>query len=198
MTSWRPDDPEQRLRDIERRLYALETAPRLPSLSVIGAASAPSAAFIPGGAGIQALFPAMDDLATGPVGPTVTVETGKRAIVIHSCTLAINGTWEDDIGWCNAVAGYAISGATDSPAAMVAKRFAFLSFNPSLVSGPNIGPHSAWSQTASVARVCLEEDLTPGLNTFTMKYGVAGGGGSLGNFPLASASSRTLFVLPLS
>lgn len=108
---------------------------------------------------------AFTDLAT--VGPQVTVPTGSRALVMFSCDLnntATNGA---------STASVAVTGAS-SIAASMAWRL--------VRDGAAAG--NVWRMGTSH----LFDTLTPGINTFTMKYLVGSGSGTFG--------SRELIVLP--
>jgi hypothetical protein len=89
------------------------------------------------------------------VGPTVTVETNTRALVIMYCQMtnstASVGTWMS----------YEVTGATTSEA----------QDNRALLLQAN----ASRGQRASA--MILHQDLTPGLNTFNCKYRVSSGKG---------------------
>lgn len=106
------------------------------------------------------------DLATP--GPTVTVTTGTKAIVIVT-SLVQNSTSGQ-----NSYASYAVSGAsaisaTDDRSVLITA--------------------AATNQTLRASAVYMETGLTAGSNTFTMKYRVTGGTGSFQN--------RRITVIPL-
>jgi len=110
------------------------------------------------------------DLTT--IGPAVTVTTGVSAIVFIVAQLTqVNFQMY-------ALASYEVSGATSQPAN----------------SGTSINFRSSRGNTfPQLFRACYADynyQLTPGVNTFTMKY-AAGGGGT------ATFASRSLFVIPL-
>lgn len=96
------------------------------------------------------------DLTT--VGPSVTVETGTAALVMWNTRI-----W-NDTGAAQSACAYSVSGASDIPAddawAMILDG----------VAGDNNWHMGCWDYTQS---------LTPGTNTFTLKYR-AGGAGTAG------------------
>lgn len=106
------------------------------------------------------------DMAT--VGPTVSVTTGTAAIVAV-CARIINNTAGQ-----NTYASYEISGASSVPA-NDDNAFMFTC------------PVANYSQQG--AHVVHHTGLTPGVNTFTMKYRVTGGTGT--------GDNRRIIVLPL-
>ena len=107
------------------------------------------------------------DLST--VGPTVTATTGPYALVLTHCQV------END-GLGSAYAGVEVTGASSHAAAL---NRAINTFN-----APNVrvGAGTAVLYAGSLA-------LTPGSNTFTMKYRVSSGTGTFGD--------RRLIVMPL-
>lgn len=109
---------------------------------------------------------AYGDLAT--VGPTVVVTTGTAALVSVGARLINNTAGQ------NMYASYEVSGATSAPA-NDDNAFMFTC------------PVANYSQQGSY--VVHHTGLTPGVNTFTMKYRVTGGTGT--------ADNRRLVVLPL-
>lgn len=109
---------------------------------------------------------AYTDVAT--TGPAVTVTCGTTALVIVSARI-INTTAGQ-----NTYAGYAVSGASSVAAS---DDFVFMF----------TCPVANYSQQGS--QVLLQTGLTAGSNTFTMKYRVTGGTGTLDN--------RQLTVIPL-
>jgi hypothetical protein len=106
------------------------------------------------------------DLAT--VGPTVTVTTGSKAIVLIGGRLFNNTVGQ------NTYASYDISGATSSSAT---------DDRAHMMTMP------ATSSSMQAVNAILQDSLTPGSNTFTMKYRVTGGTGT--------ADNRRLLVIPL-
>lgn len=105
------------------------------------------------------------DLTTA--GPTVTVTTGTRAIVIVSAEMN-NSSAGNTCFMSYAVSGSSTISAFDSNAVM-------------FESDPA-------SQIIVASRVSLESGLTAGSNTFTSKYRVAGGTGIFDN--------REIIVIP--
>lgn len=105
------------------------------------------------------------DLAT--VGPTVTVETGPLALVIWGAQMS-NSTADLSTRVSVGVTGVSTIAESDVRA---------LSFDPSSAGGIFQGSHAVFY-----------DDLTPGSNTFTLKYRVAGGTGTY--------LRRRLIVLP--
>ena len=106
------------------------------------------------------------NLAT--VGPSVTVTTGARAIVMPGS--AVSNTGAGQVSY----ASYDVSSAT-TIAADDARALVFES--------------SGISQAVKATAVYMETALTPGSNVFTMKYRCSGG--------TSSFSSRHLVVIPL-
>lgn len=106
------------------------------------------------------------DLAT--VGPTVTVTTGTNAIVLFGTEIAANS---DNI---SAVVSYAVSGATSIAASH--------DWRVEADGHPSGNYNTRY-------RSHLRTDLTPGSNTFTMKYQSIGAAGS-------QFRQRSLLVLP--
>lgn len=103
------------------------------------------------------------DLDTS-VGPTVTVETGSAALVIVSARCNNSG------GQTSSRVSHEVSGATDTePFERHSLRVEGTSFIQSSFA-------------------VLRSDLTPGSNTFTMKYRVTGGTGNFQN--------RRIIVIP--
>lgn len=105
------------------------------------------------------------NLAT--VGPEVTVDTGDRAFVIHSCRI------ENNTNGVDAHQDWAISGATTRGA--------------SDVTAVSLDGTSA-ADPARLTNCDLYTLLTPGSNTFTCKYRV---GGNTGTF-----ADRRIIVWP--
>lgn len=101
-------------------------------------------------------------------GPSVTVTTGTRAIVMVA-SLVQNST----VGQ-NSYASYAVSGASAIAAS---------DDRSVLITA------AAVNQTLRASSVYMETGLTAGSNTFTMQYRVTGGTGSFQN--------RRITVLPL-
>lgn len=109
----------------------------------------------------------MTDLGT--VGPAVTVTTGAKALVIVTMD-SFNGTAN-----VSNYMGYAVSGATTIAAALANAARSN--------TGAGVTVEQTWSAVLPTAA------LTPGSNTFTAKYAVAGGTGTFQN--------RTITVIPL-
>ena len=107
------------------------------------------------------------DLAT--IGPTVTVTTGPYALVLTHCQM-------DNVTTGSAYAGVEVTGASSIAPAL---NRSINIFNASAV---RIGAGTAVLHAGSLA-------LTPGSNTFTMKYRVSSG---LGTF-----ADRRIIVMPL-
>lgn len=106
------------------------------------------------------------DLAT--VGPLVTVDTGPNALVLTHCQLSNDGAG-------SAFAGVEVSGASSIAAALNR------SINIVNSAGAVIGAGtSVWYAGGLV--------LTPGSNTFTMKYRVSSGTGTF--------ADRRIIVVP--
>jgi hypothetical protein len=101
-------------------------------------------------------------------GPGVTVTTGASALVMISCRLL------NSLAGQNTYASYEVSG-TSSSAANDDRAILFTI------------PTAAYS--AGFGHSVLHTGLTPGSNTFTMKYRVTGGTGTVDN--------RRIVVLPL-
>lgn len=107
------------------------------------------------------------DLAT--VGPTVTVDTGPYALVLTHCQLENSGAG-------SAYAGVAVSGASSIAPALNRSINIFNSANT------RIGAGTAVLYAGGLL-------LTPGSNTFTMKYLVSSGTGTF--------ADRRIIVMPL-
>ncbi|MDX2759142.1 hypothetical protein PV733_37055 [Streptomyces europaeiscabiei] len=107
------------------------------------------------------------DLAT--IGPTVTVTTGPYALVLTHCQM-------DNVTTGSAYAGVEVTGASSIAPAL---NRSINIFNASAV---RIGAGTAVLYAGSLA-------LTPGVNTFTMKYRVSSGLGTFGD--------RRIIVMPL-
>jgi hypothetical protein len=107
------------------------------------------------------------DLAT--IGPTVTTTTSNRALILWSGVITNNTA---DV---TSRIGVEVSGASSIPAADTAA----LIYDPPTPAG-----------VMSAAQVLFAEGLTPGSNTFTLKYKV-GSGASIGTF-----FNRRVIVLP--
>ena len=105
------------------------------------------------------------DLST--IGPTVTVTTGPLALVIWGAQMS-NATQDLSTRMSIGVTGASTIAESDVRA---------LSFDPSSAGGIFQGSHAVFY-----------DDLTPGVNTFTAKYRVAGGTGTF--------LRRRLIVLP--
>ena len=105
-----------------------------------------------------------DDLAT--VGPTVTVDTSSLALVIWGCESSNSGTF-------SARTSVDVTGASAIAAADIRALAHF-----GLTAGGEI----------QASHAVFYDDLTPGSNTFTLKYRVGGGTGTF--------SRRRLIVLP--
>jgi hypothetical protein len=103
-----------------------------------------------------------DDLTT--FGPSVTVTTGSRALVIVTARMFSNTAGGQNF------AAFELSGTTTSPA------------NDSRAV---VFESSASGDVMRGSAVTLFSSLTPGVNTFTMKYRVGSGTGSFGNRNLA-------------
>lgn len=114
-------------------------------------------------------MPSMGDLAT--VGPQVSVETGTRALVLYSaiCDTLTNGA--------TGSMSYAVTGATSSGAALSGQRFGQFG-----VDGQGTG---------TIARIAYEDNLTPGVNVFTLKYARNTSGADV------RFRSRSLVVIPI-
>jgi hypothetical protein len=108
---------------------------------------------------------ALGDLAAS-VGPAVTVTSGARAVLFMNSTVQ-----NTNVGVASSV-GYAVSGATTIAASQI-----YISL---LTAAAN--------QQATMTGVRMETALTPGANTFTMKYVVGAGTGTF--------SRRYLTVMP--
>jgi hypothetical protein len=108
------------------------------------------------------------DLTTA--GPSVTLTTGDSAIVIISAQHSIN------VDYAEIISSHAVSGATTIAA----------SDNYSITTNETL------SNSVHACNVMLwgTGDLTPGTNTFTMKYRV-GTAGNIGSF-----SKREIIVIP--
>ena len=109
------------------------------------------------------------DLTT--VGPAVTVTTGTKALVFTTAQLSSNTAGASNN------ASYAVSGAS-TVAASVAGGVAFRS--------------AVINQDARISVADLVSGLTPGSNTFTMKYAVGAAPAGTGSF-----QNRAITVLPL-
>lgn len=108
------------------------------------------------------------DIPAGTVGPAVTVTTGAMALV------GVAAKMQNNTNSVNSKSSYAVSGATTVAASdntAVDMQFA-----------------AAATTTLAASRVTLHTGLTPGSNTFTMKYRVTAG---TGTFDL-----RHIFVIP--
>lgn len=105
------------------------------------------------------------DLLTA--GPAVTVTTGTRALVLSSAFMLNN------IATSRCFTSYAVTGATADPATDARAQL----FQPESIDRES---------RSSVARI--HSGLTPGSNTFTMKYRVTAGTGTF--------ASRDLSVVP--
>lgn len=114
-----------------------------------------------------AVFADLD--APAAIGPTITTTTGTQALVFTHCQMINTGT-----GSCRA--GVEVSGATTIAAAL----------NRSISVGGTTGTFISAGTTVFYASGLA---LTPGSNTFTMKYRVGSGTGTF--------SDRRLIVMPL-
>lgn len=111
-----------------------------------------------------------DDLDTpAAVGPSVTLTTGTQALVFSHCQMVNTGT-----GSCRA--GVEVSGATSHAAAL----------NRSISVG---GAANVFISAGTTVFYASGLALTPGSNTFTMKYRVGSGTGTF--------SDRRLIIMPL-
>lgn len=97
------------------------------------------------------------DLAT--VGPAVTVTTGPKALILIHCRLSNSTAGQ------NSWASWATTGASSLSAS---DNYAISYDSP------------VTSSTAYVGIAVLDPNLTPGSNTFTMKFRVSGGTGTFG------------------
>lgn len=107
------------------------------------------------------------DLTAASVGPVVTVTTGQLALVIWGCQLT-NGTADASSRVSVAVTGASTIAADDDRG---------LAYDPATAGGVLQCSHAVFYDT-----------LTPGSNTFTMKYRVGAGTGTF--------LRRRLIVLP--
>ncbi|HEX9832551.1 MAG TPA: hypothetical protein VGA66_05585 [Mycobacterium sp.] len=107
------------------------------------------------------------DLTAAAVGPVVTATTGSLALVIWGAQMS-NDTPDLSTRVSVGVTGASTIAESDVRA---------LSFDPSSAGGLFQGSHAVFY-----------DDLTPGVNTFTLKYRVAGGTGTF--------LRRRLIVLP--
>ncbi len=112
------------------------------------------------------------DPATGTPGPAVTVTTGVMALVGYRAMVRVESVT------ARVEASYAVSGAT----AQAASSTRSLGYSIS-----NSGTNTGLNLRGGV--VDLATGLTPGSNTFTLKYNVSSGTGQ--------ASDRRIWVLPL-
>lgn len=101
------------------------------------------------------------------VGPTVTVNTGQLALVLWGAQIS------NDTGTQSARVGVEVSGATTNAASDVRA----LTYDPTTGGGIFQASHTVFY-----------DDLTPGSNTFELKYRVSGGTGTF--------LRRRLIVLP--
>lgn len=101
-------------------------------------------------------------------GPAVTVDTGAAAIVV------INALTSNDTATAQSFAAYEVSGASSITGAD-SKALVFQS--------------DSANQKARASAIYFEDGLTPGSNTFTVKYRVSAGTGAWAN--------RHLLVIPL-
>ena len=107
------------------------------------------------------------NLAT--IGPTITVETGPMALLFSHCQLSNSGVGQS-------YAGVEVSGASSIAPALNR------SINIDNAAGVVIGAGTSVIYEGGIV-------LTPGSNTFTMKYRVSSGTGTF--------ADRRLFVVPL-
>ena len=105
-------------------------------------------------------------LDSGTTGPSLSVTTGVAAIVLLSGSLQNSTTF-------SARMAYDISGATTRAGA----------------DNRGVGVFGVASSGANIGISVLEQGLTPGVNTFTATYRVAGGTGTF--------NSRRIQVIPL-
>lgn len=105
---------------------------------------------------------------SGSFGPTVTVDTGTRALVMYRVAMSTNTTGQ------SCTVSFEVTGDSSVPAQD--KRGI-------TIDGVDSG------NTLSIAGMDLTDLVTPGTNTFTLKYKVSGGVGTFSN--------RQLIVLPL-
>lgn len=104
------------------------------------------------------------DPDTGAAGPAVTVTTGANALVVVSSSLANSGTG-------SVRAAYEVTGSS------------------AIAAADNRGVGAIGSGVTVLAgNTVWHGDLTPGSNTFTMKYRVSASTGTYG--------SRRIFVIP--
>lgn len=108
------------------------------------------------------------DLATA--GPSVTVTTGAGAIVAVFAQVSNNTAGEE------AFAGHDITGATTRAASDTRS----IGFQPGSVAA---------ARSIRCSAITYQDALTPGSNTFTMKYRVTGGTGTF--------NDRRITVIPL-
>lgn len=124
----------------------------------------------------SATFDTTSDTLTGTaygdpsasVGPAITVTTGTKAIVFVAARLANNTTGS------NTYASYAVTGATSDAA--VDERAFFFTINTA-------------NESVQACNINFHTGLTAGSNTFTMKYRVTAGTGTVDN--------RRIVVIPL-
>jgi hypothetical protein len=166
--------------NIERQLRDLQSSPRVPSVTVSGGRLATFNPLgitvgVDNGANAHRNVSGFGDPTSGDPGPAVTLETAERALVIINATVRLNNTAN-----LSCTVSYDISGATTSAADADVARYITKSFQGA--AGTYLGD--------SIARVYVEEGLTPGENTFTMKYNT--GGSSSVQF-----NDRTILVIPL-
>lgn len=110
-----------------------------------------------------------DNPESGPPGPSVTAVTGPMALVGYKCQFQIaSATTRIEMG-------YEVSGDTSIEASLV-----------NSLGYSKAGTTALWWRMGAVD---LATDLTPGTNTFTLKYNVAAGSGMV--------VYRHLWVLPL-
>lgn len=100
-------------------------------------------------------------------GPSVTVTTRSSALIVYTCNLA------NTVANTESIVAHEISGATARSASD---------------DGSYFLRTAAANQNIRAAQAMWETGLTPGSNTFTLKYRVNGGTGTFNN--------RRLFVLP--
>jgi len=105
-------------------------------------------------------------LDLGSTGPSLTITTGVNAIVLLSASVSNNTTLSSRMA-------YDISGATTRAGS----------------DNRGIGVFGVASNGLNAGIAVLEQGLTPGVNTFTATYRVAGGTGTY--------NSRRLQVIPL-
>lgn len=120
------------------------------------------------------------DLSGAAVGPSVSVAIGSSGLAIVSITALAAMSVDDDGG--DAFISVDVSGATSRPQAAIA----------GFGHQTNVGASANVEQT--LTRLALIDGLTPGTNTFTMRYGAWTFTGLASC--TASFQARDLIVLP--